>query len=149
MDNFEEHKLHVYTRNLGTILILSMLLFLRSYSMAKSKPQEHLLKFCKHPQTSENNIAQSYKNSQSISRSLVVKFNTSCHYFFSKLSCIIHQLLKINISLESRCTTFNLNIVKVSHFSSFIVIFCYYFILTETFFALSESWELVFSHWIT
>ena len=37
--------------------------------IAKSKPQQHLsLKYFKHPQTSENNIVESYENSHSISR---------------------------------------------------------------------------------
>ena len=88
--------------------------------MTKRKPVQHLLKSCKHPETSGNNIASSYENSQSTSRSLVVKFNTSCHHFLSKLSCMMYKLLKIIVFLVSRYTTFN-NL-------------------------LSESWELAFSH---
>ena len=54
---FQEHKLRVYIRNLETILLFSMLFYLRPYSMPKRKPLQHLLKSCKHPQTCENNIA--------------------------------------------------------------------------------------------
>ena len=66
------------------MFLLSMLLCSIPYSMTKSKPLEQLLKSCKYPETSDNNIALLYKNSQSISRSLAVKFNTSCHYIFSQ-----------------------------------------------------------------
>ena len=71
MSNFQEHKLSVYTGNLKTILLLSMLLYSTPYSMAKSKSLLHLLNPRKHPQTCQNNIALSCKNGQSISRSLV------------------------------------------------------------------------------
>lgn len=46
MNNFKEHQLRVYIRDLGTILLLSMLLYSTHYSMAKNKPLKHLLKSC-------------------------------------------------------------------------------------------------------
>ena len=64
--------------------------------MAKGKPLQHLLKSCKYTQTSENNTAESYKNSSQVSQSPAVKFNTSCHHFFSKLSCMMYKLDKID-----------------------------------------------------
>ena len=102
-NNFQEYKLCVYIKNLETALLLSMLLkvfrYWRPYSMAKSKPLQHLWKSCKHPQT--------------------LKFKTSCHHFSSEVSCITYKLLKINIFLVSRCTRLKRNIVKIWHFSSF------------------------------
>ena len=96
--------------------------------------------------------------SQSISWSLAVKFNTSYHHFFTKLLSMLYKLLKNIIFLVSTCTTFNCNIVKVWHFSSInykiksssiashiLLLLCFY----RNFFALSQSWELVFLHWIT
>ena len=125
------------------------------YSMAKSKSLHHLLKSCKHPQTYENNIASSYENSQSISQSLVVKFNTSCHNFsqnyrvlcknyYKLISFLYLDVPHLTASWLRSAIFHHLNVklgVKV-----WLAIFCYYFVLTEIFFASSEGWELVFSH---
>ena len=114
-NNFQEHKLRVYIKNLETILLLSILL----YSMAKCVPLQQWLKYCELPQTSWNNILYSCENSQSISRFVVVKFNTSCNHFFRQLLCMMNKVLKINNFLVSWCITFNFNIAKVWHFLSF------------------------------
>ena len=93
-----------------------MLLHSTLYLMEKSKLLQHLWKSSKNSQTSEYNIAYSYKNRHSISRSLfVVQFNTSCHHFFSKLSCMMQKLSKIDIFLVSVCITFSCNIVNDTH----------------------------------
>ena len=53
--------------------------------MTKSKPLQHLLNSCKHPQTPVNNIGKSYQNSQSISWSLAAsKIQPILPSFFSQ-----------------------------------------------------------------
>ena len=67
----------------------------------------------------------------------------------------MYKLLKINIFLLSRCMVFNCTEVKVWHFSPFkCTPLKYYYILLllclkEIIVALSESYELVFLHWVT
>ena len=86
------------------IFVLSMLLYSMPYSMARSKSLQNLLKSGKHPQ-----ILRITK--PSVCRSVVVvTLNTSFHHFFPKLSCMRYDLLKINIFLVSKCTTFVHNI---------------------------------------
>ena len=110
--------------------------------MARSKTLHHLLKSCKHPQTSENNIASPYENNQSISQSLVVKFNTSCPHFSQnyRVLCKNYDKLISFLYLDVPHLTASWLSSAIFHHLSVK------FVLTEIFFALSEGWELVFSH---
>ena len=103
--------------------------------MAKNKPLHHLLKSSKHPQTSDNNIASPYKNSQSISQSLVVKFNTSCHHFSQNYRVLCKNYYKLISFLYLdvphltaswlRSAIFHHLKVKLS-LKVLLAIFCYY-----------------------
>ena len=109
-----------------TILLLSILLYYGPYSIAKTKPLQHLLKSSKHPQTSYINIS----------------------YMIYQLFCVIiflYQDVPHLTATKSNSNKFHHLKIKLS-LKVLLAIFCYQFVLTESFFALSEDWELVISN---
>ena len=88
--------------------------------MAKNNPLHHLLKSCKHPQTSQ---------------SLVAKFNTSCHHFSQNYRVLCKNYYKLISFLFLdvphltaswlRSAIFHHLSVKLS-LKVLLAIFCYY-----------------------